>query len=427
MATSKKNIKNAKVAAKKVAAKPVAKKSTTKTAKAKTTKTDTGKVLRFSHPFFTNVPVEERAAIPKVGKRMNDYVASKLEPFPDPWRDPSMTLAEVIGDAGAAEIAQAQVIKFQAVGDTGNEKSDWASHVSDAMALDYDPAAPATSAAFLLHLGDVDYYDNTDQGYHAQFYEPYKKYPGKIIAIPGNHDGELFKWNNAPTGQKTSLEAFVKNFCQKKPGVPSAAGTIYREMVAQPGVYWILDTPFVSIIGLYSNIAEGQGFIADKSIGQSQKQWLVKALASVKKDRDSGKGKALIIAVHHPPFSNGGHEPSTAMLNDIDDACTKANIYPDALMAAHAHSYQAYTRFINGMEIPFTVNGCGGRGLQPPKPADGTQIGEVRYDKSYNGYGFQTITATKNELTLEFYSVDETSNRQLLHKIVVDLKTHKLK
>ena len=399
-----------------------------KTGKAsrKVGKIDTDKVLRFSHPFFTATPVNKRKSVPGVGKRMNDFVATKLAKVPAPLRDPSMTLAEIIGRKGAAEIHKAGAIKFHATGDTGNDVSTWTQAVSDAMAKDYDAANPGTSPAFFLHLGDVNYYENTDQGYHAQFYEPYKKYPGKIIAIPCNHDGELFKWNNTSTGQKTTLEAFMRNFCQPKPAVPPAAGTIYREMVAQPGVYWVVNTPFADISGLYSNIAEGQGFISAPSIGQVQKNWMVKTLKAIKNSRTKSHRKALIIAVHHPPFSNGGHEPSTAMLNDIDDACKQASIYPDALMAAHAHSYQAYTRYINGMEVPFTVTGTGGRGIQPAKKADGIRTGNLSYDSSYNGYGYQLITVTATKLTLDFFSVDEKSNRKPVHKIVVDLSTNKL-
>src|SRR5579872_1178904 len=253
-----------------------------------TVKKKTSQVLRFAQPFYTTTPVENRPTIPGIGKRLVDYLATQLQPIPAPLRDPSMALAEVVGDAGASAIESWGTICFHATGDTGNEKSDWPTYVSEAMSKDYDPAKPATSPAFFLHLGDVNYYDNTDQGYHAQFYVPYTKYPGKIVAIPGNHDGELFKGKNTPTGQKTTLEAFMNNFCLPKPSVPPAAGTIYREMVAQPGVYWVLDTPFVSIVGLYSNVAEGQGFISGASIGQDQKNWLVKTLTNIKKARDGG-------------------------------------------------------------------------------------------------------------------------------------------
>lgn len=149
------------------------------------------------------------------------------------------------------------------------------------------------------------YYENTDKGYQSQFNIPYKKYPGKIIAIPGSHDGEIFKYDGSSTGQKTPLDAFHRNFCQSTPGVPPDAGTIYREMVAQPGVFWWLDGPFIDIIGLYSNIGEGPGFIAGNDIGQVQQKWLVKTLNQIKSNQKKNP-KALIIVVHQPPFSARG-------------------------------------------------------------------------------------------------------------------------
>jgi hypothetical protein len=52
------------------------------------------------------------------------------------------------------------------------------------------------------------------------------------------------------------------------------------------------------------------------------------------------------------------------MLADIDDACTKGGLMPDVFLAAHAHSYQRYTRRITfqgqAMEIPYLVVGTGG-------------------------------------------------------------------
>jgi hypothetical protein len=316
-------------------------------------------VYRFAHPFYTPVPVNQRKTIPGAGNRMTAFIATKLQPIPAPLREPTMLLEEIIGKTGADEIGKYGSITFHATGDTGAPKTDAQQLVADAMSLDYDPAHPEKSPAFFLHLGDVDYFDNTDKGYHAQFYEPYKKYPGKIIAVPGNHDGEIFKYDGTSVGQKKTLEAFMKNFCQPKPAIPPAAGTIYRQMVSQPAVYWLLDTPFVQIIGLYSNVAEGPGYISGKLPGKKQKDWLTKTLVAIKKERDNGTRKGLIMAVHHPPFSNGGHDPSTDMLADIDDSCHKANLMPDALLAGHAHCYQRFTRKINfgskNLEITFIV------------------------------------------------------------------------
>src|SRR5262249_8486043 len=141
--------------------------------------------------------------------------------------------------------------------------------------------------------------------YRDEFFRPYMRYPGKIIAIPGNHDGETF-----PTSDREPLQAFIENFCAPQPFVPPLAAKvgIVREMVAQPGVYWRLDAPFVDIIGLYSNVLEGPGALEGQGDDATQKQWLLDTLGAILKERRDGRpAKALIIAVHHPPFSGGGH------------------------------------------------------------------------------------------------------------------------
>ncbi len=386
--------------------------------------------LRFAHPFFTDTPVDQRPVIPGIGRRMKDYIVQKLEPIPVPQREPTMLLNEIIGQQGVKEIQAAGSICFHAVGDTGNESDLMELYVADAMAQDYSAAHPEKSPAFLFHLGDVDYFDNTDKGYQAQFYIPYKKYPGKIIAIPGNHDGELFKYDGTSTGQKTTLEEFQKNFCQPAPGVPPAAGTIYREMVSQPGVYWHLDAPFIDIIGLYSNVGEAQGFISGGAAGMAQKTWLTKTLTAIKTNRIAANRKALIIATHHPPFSNGGHSGSDVMLADIDNSCKKAGIMPDAVLAAHSHDYQRYTRHItfNGvnMLIPFYVAGGGGRGLSGyVAPADGKMKGDHSYDSSLKDYGYLTVIANAKQLSFIFTRVDGQGVKSRFDKnIIVDLATN---
>ena len=388
--------------------------------------------FRFAHPFFNKLPVQNRAFVPGAGNRMIDFVATKLLPFPDPQRDPTMLLADIIGQQGVAEIEASRSITFHAVGDTGHENGQMQELVAEAMSQDYDTAHPGKSPAFFLHLGDVIYYDNTDKGYQAQFYVPYKKYPGKIIAIPGNHDGEIFKFDGTPTGQKTSLVAFWRNFCQPKPGVPPDAGTIYREMPSQPGAYWYLDAPFLDIIGLYSNIGEGPGFINVPSMGGlKQTDWLTKTLSAIQKKRAQSNRKGLIIAVHHPPFSNGGHSSSSEMLAEIDACCNKSGIMPDAVLAAHAHNYQRFTRYLNfgskNLEIPFYVVGCGGRGTVSVAAASGKKTGDHSFDSSLVGYGYLTVTANASQLSFFLTEVDASGAKKPFDKkLVIDLKTNKI-
>lgn len=390
-------------------------------------KSNKGEPLRFAHPFLTTVPINHRSSIPGIGGRMTDYIKTKLEQIPRPNREPVMGLEEIMGKAGVLEITKAGSITFHSLGDTGSEVSPMPELIAVAMAGDYDIAKPSVSPAFCLHLGDVNYYDNTDKGYHAQFYTPYKNYPGKIIAIPGNHDGELFKWDGSSSGQVTTLAAFQKNFCQLTAGVPPAAGTIFREMISQPAVYWVLNAPFIDIVGLYSNVAENPGYISAPQIGTTQKDWLLRTLSLIQASRKNGPRKSLAIAVHHPPIAAaGGHSSSTEMLADIDDACNKAGIMPDVLLAAHAHNYQRFTRMVtfnkNKMQIPFIVCGSGGRGIVSVAKADGKLNGDHVFNKSLMDYGYLLITASPKELLIQFFQVDSAGKKKLFDKVTVDLQ-----
>ena len=380
-------------------------------------------VQRFAHPFYEHTPANASSPLPADAGPIADFTAQKLEKIPAPKRNPPvMTLADVIGTAGAAAVKQSNKIIFHACGDSGNPQSQDEEMVSDAMTAEYDTTQAHASPAFLLHLGDVIYFDNTDSGYHEQFYAPYKRYPGKIIAIPGNHDGERFKFDGSPTGQKVTLGAFQQNFCLPTPSVPPAAGTIYRQMVSQPGVYWRLDAPFVDVIGLYSNIGETSGFISSPKIGLAQKNWLVRTIAAIAKLRASGPRKAFILAVHHPPYSSGGHEPSIGMLSDLDDACKKGGLMPDVVLAAHAHNYQRYTRRLRfdgaDKQIPYIVAGTAGRGIQSLTPATGQVQGDATYLKSMTGFGFLRVTVVgasngaASQVLLEFTKVEMNSAHQ---------------
>ncbi|HEV2481550.1 MAG TPA: metallophosphoesterase [Puia sp.] len=368
---------------------------------------------RFAHPFWTKPIHTAGKNVPGAGEKMTDYVATQLQPIPKPKRNPpSMTLEDIIGTDGANAVKGAGSVTFHTFGDSGNPSTDIQEVIATAMTADFNLQNPALSPAFLFHLGDVIYYDNTDRGYQAQFYVPYKKYPGKIIAIPGNHDGELFKYDGTSTGQKTTLEAFQENFCLPGPGVPPAAGTIYREMVSQPAVYWWLDAYYVDIVALYSNIGEGPGYISGKIPGEDQKNWLKATLASIAKSRTGGgRRKGLIIASHHPPYSAGGHDSSTDMLKDIDECCEAAGLMPDAYLAGHAHTYQRFTRYpssgSSNVGIPYYVVGTGGRKPSHVKEATGARTGNVSFDSSASCYGYLTVKASGTQLQFNFTRVDD--------------------
>jgi hypothetical protein len=197
--------------------------------------------------------VSRRQAVLGVGTSLISHIEGKLQKVPAVKGKSVMQLADVIGAQASAEIQASGSISFHSVGDTGKSANSPQGDVAEAMATDFDTSKPQTaSPAFFFHLGcDVIYGPGKDNAYRGEFYEPYVHYPGKIIAIPGNHDGEVF-----PKTDPKTLEAFQANFCAPSQKVPPIAGTIYRETMNQPGVYWWLSAPFVDIVGLYSNAAE---------------------------------------------------------------------------------------------------------------------------------------------------------------------------
>jgi hypothetical protein len=369
-----------------------------------TTRTQKGaEPLRFAHPFFTPIPPAARKATTH-GRRMTDHVKGTLHPIPKIKGTSIMTLADLIGTTDAQGVEASGRLRFHTTGDTGKRADSPQGQVANAMSADYDATKPDQSPAFFLHLGDVIYGPGKDQHYRQEFYEPYMHYPGKIIAIPGNHDGETI-----PKSDPESLRAFTANFCAPTANVPEIAGSIFRQTMTQPGVYWFLDAPFLDIIGLYSNSAENPGYISGKIPGQTQKTWLVTMLKNVAKERKAGARKGLILATHHPPYSTGGHSGSQEMLADIDDVCRQAGIMPDLFLAAHAHTYQRYTRRITfggkNLAIPFLVVGIGGYNAQAIAPARGEVTGDCTFERSHEGYGYALVEATKSTIAVTAFGV----------------------
>jgi Calcineurin-like phosphoesterase len=378
---------------------------------------------RYAHPFYLPSPPDARQSI-NGATRMTDWSKKQLGIVPPVKGDGIMNLSDIIGADGANEIQKLGEIRFHTLGDSGVGHAEDAEKVAEDMATDFKPDAGALNPAFLFHLGDVIYGPGKEDHYGERFYRPYRHYPGKILAIPGNHDGETKSAADIP-----SLNAFQANFCTDTAVVPpqAASSGIYRETMTQPGVYWMLDAPFVRIIGLYSNCLENPGFLeGDGGNDSSQLDWLKKTLNSI-----SGKknNKALVIATHHPPYSSAGHSGSTEMNQSIDAICSAAGVTPDAFLSGHAHNYQRYTRRIGGKQVPYIVIGTGG--IAPQKVPDATgqpadDSNETTYDAAMSSYGYLYVTASAEALKFEFWPLADSGHSQPFDSISVDLKTHVL-
>ena len=349
--------------------------------------------------------------------------------------EPILTLEQILGSEGPARIAAIQAanqIVFHAVGDTGSVQGPATqSLVADKMVADFTEDKTADVPSFFFHLGDVVYYFGEAAYYYDQFYEPYRNYPAPIIAIPGNHDGVL-----SPNATVPSLDAFLRNFCALQPvHTPEAAG-LSRTAMIEPAVYFTLDAPFVRILGVYSNVLEDPGVISSEggtrpALDDRQLTFLKTALARCKAEAYSG---AVIIAVHHPPYTGGvNHGGSPRMLQDLDAAANSAGFWPHVVLSAHTHNYQRYTRVISGQSIPYIVAGMGGhdlvkmrttttgKALRTPVVVD-PSLSLASYDDTH--FGYLRLIANAATLTIEFHPAEDGGTTKTPDdSVTVDLKS----
>jgi hypothetical protein len=371
---------------------------------------------------------------------------NQVQPIPPPRKNAPMqlNLADFIGPELIAAIERNGLITFHAVGDTGAAKvnhqqtvqraiQDEAS-VADAMSSEISTAGP-NPPAFFFHLGDVIYNFGEAQYYYDQFYEPFRAYDRPIFAIPGNHDGSVFgQGSSAP--QVPTLDAFLANFCAATSGPSPDAGGLIRSVMTQPGVYFTLDAPFVSIIGLYSNVLEGPGVISSQGgmypVTDDQLAFLQSELARLAPDRKAGN-RAVIVALHHPPLSaDAQHAGSTGAQTDMDNACKAVGLWPDLVLSGHAHLYQRFTRVVgpNNQETPYITAGSGGFAATPPQaklgPAPIT-IGDhtLEIDPIVK-FGYLNITCDGRTLSVSFRVPVANGKTQDMDSVSVNLETGKL-
>jgi calcineurin-like phosphoesterase family protein len=366
---------------------------------------------------------------------------NQVQPIP-PARQgaaPNINLADYIPTNIADAIDQAGRITFHAVGDTGAAKVSRSqtaataiaheAGVADAMAAEVQSQG-VNGPAFFFNLGDIIYNFGEGQYYYDQFYEPFRDYDRPIFAIPGNHDGMVFgSASSAP--QVPTLAAFLTNFCAAEPGPSPDSGGLVRSVMTQPAVYFTLDAPYVSIIGLYSNVLDsGAGVISSQKghfpLVDDQLTFLQNELKRLKPDRQAGK-RAVLLAVHHPPLSaDARHGGSSGELADIDACCTAAGLWPDAVLSGHAHLYQRFTRTIQGKETPYIVAGSGGFAATAPLgglPNAPVKVGN--YTLVVNPiveFGYLTITTDAKTLTITFKT---SVQKQVMQRdsVTVDLKS----
>ena len=357
---------------------------------------------------------------------------NSFQALPNPRGKPPyhLKLDKVLSSDQINSIFDSGGISFHIVGNTGGrEKKECQQIVKTAMEGDFkNEGNISKKPAFCYHLGDIVYRYGEGDEFCTQFYEPYAHYPAPIFAIPGNRDADVRPGSN----KKSSLSAFVDNFCAESIEVTQDACDINRPAMIQPNVYWTLEAPFLTIIGLYSNIPDS-GYFDNEQI-----DWFKKELSNASNE------KALIVCVHHSPFSADiRHSGSVNTLNMLDSTFRDSRRLPDVILSAHVRNYQRFTRKLGDRQIPYIIVGNGGHWkldyMQnhfnnkikfPYNLPDRTDLSLENYID--DRHGFMRIYVTPNKLIGKQFVVSRPhepwrKDAKQIDSFKLDLQTHQVK
>ena len=355
-------------------------------------------------------------AVGKVRRPDGDPVAElkqimRFEPIPNPAPQQLAVPYSIFDPASSKAAEAAGKLVFHCVGDVGGINGTGTQQaIADAMEEQLKTAKTGERPSFFYVLGDVVYYNGQQTLYKQEFYEPYQYYQALIFAIPGNHDGDTNVRRGDPVDTEPSLFGFWQNFCDSAPQHASP----YRMSMTQPYPYWTLEAPFITIVGLYSNV---EGSLDAR--GRSDQQFFLESQLKA-----AAKDKKLLVTVHHPPYSlDSAHGGCPDILNALDRAFHASGRTPDAVLSGHVHNYQRFSRDAGANKVPYIVAGAGGyahdprsmhklqKNLRTPqgkgkrKPIPTTVKGVVLETYHDEEPGFLRITASKKSIDFEYYLV----------------------
>ncbi len=358
-----------------------------------------------------------------------------FQPLPPPNGAPPyhFDLSQLLTAGDISSIEKKGVLACHVVGDTGDPRGLQQDFVAQMMTIDTQNSTANEKPAFLYHLGDVVYFAGDIDMYGDNFYETYKDYPGFIVAIPGNHDCQPDDPHDGPVDpNKKPLDGWIQNFMSKDPSQPGSLKTgSNRTQMDLPNVYWTFTTPFATFIGLFSNVGETEG-----EIHPDQAAWFEGELKA------ANPSLALIVTVHHPPFSGDvEHSGSSAVYQVLFDAFKATGRYPNLILSGHVHNYQRFTLAVKHgkkqLEIPAVVAGAGGyTDLSTLQTIDGAlpkaplQLGDgltlEQYDQ--DNFGFLRLELSKAQILGTYmsapYSAGTTPQAKVVESFAIDVAGH---
>jgi len=215
--------------------------------------------------------------------------------------------------------------------------------------------------------------------------------------------------------EKKPLDGFVQNFMSKDPTkLGSLKTTSSRTQMNLPNVYWTFTTPLVTIIGLFSNVSETEAELHDDQIA-----WFKGELEA------ADKNKALIVAIHHPPFSVDTEHSGSSVSEQILFSCfAETKVYPHMILAGHVHNYQRYTvqQQMDGQnaDIACIVAGAGGYSklgklhkIDGRWPEPGVNLSDTLSLEQYDqeNFGFLRVEVNKDKIVGRYLSAPFTEER----------------
>jgi hypothetical protein len=314
--------------------------------------------------------------------------ARKFQPLPAPIGQPPYRYNLETALPGINQIAgEAGKIVFQTVGDTGPYiTGEYLAPVAKAMAADLNKPT-SQRPAFFYHLGDLVYNNGRYTDYYDQFYKPYKHYAAPIFSIPGNHDAD------AADANQLALDGWVACFMTHEPHIDPISKDAPRPTMSLANVYYTLECPFVTIIGLYTNVPE-HGVILP-----AQQEWFTNELLAAPTD------KALIVCLHNPVYSfDNQHSGSPLMAEALEKAINTSRRVPNLVLQAHVHNYQRIEKKIaKVIPTPFLVAGNGGYYILHTVIAEEGAVDELTGAKLIKGqdrnHGYVEITVDGQNIT----------------------------
>jgi hypothetical protein len=359
----------------------------------------------------SHIPPITNVNFPVQGAHASQIPSYPFQPLPTP-NGPApyrFDLSQLLSSSDVQQITNAGVLVLHAVGDTGDYRGQQQDFVAQMMTQDAESLPANQKPAFYYHLGDVIYFAGDIDKYGDNFYETYKNYPSFIVSIPGNHDCQPDDPADGPVDpNKFPLDGWIQNFMSKTPTQPGSFKTgAARTQMDLPNVYWTFTTPFATILGLFSNVGENEG-----EIHQDQIDWFQGELKAAEAN------KALIVTVHHPPFSGDTqHSGSTAVYQVLSASFQAVKRYPNLILSGHVHNYQRFTEIVAGpngqIQLPYVVAGAGGytnlgtlhtiNGAPPPSPLQlGSGLTLEKYDQT--NFGFLRLEISKTQIAGTYLS-----------------------